>query len=519
MIPQFADPDLPESLKSLLRKRTAEGPCPSAAVVAGFVQDTLAPAYRVAFLAHLAECRACADEVLETRELLLMSPAAVRSGKRPGTRVTRRTQRPARPVPSFPWAWVAAAAVAVVALLYVVTRPDETRAPSHVAATPRPAPAPAPHLDPRGGETPAVKPPEPKVKEPSDTLEPEAEPPKVAENPPPQPPEPGDTMPLGEALDVTCVAGATEGRSEGEREWLPLAAGSSMTFAKGNLGFRAGGDRAARIYSAGCVLSAEGRSEVALTRDGRRLRLSLDRGTVLVDAGARRAAEVELRTAGAVVDGPNLHCAVRVEGDNADVVALDRDVTVESGGGTVRVTKGDQLRVSRGRVPGAAPAADTAAFLGWTKDVEALVTAEAEGGKASAIMTYVRDAKASGGQYLSSPRQKKQNEEISVEVAFDADRDGEYRILARIAPGDYKHTDGSFRFTVDAGKKQFMHVHGSGDEWQWAELEGTVRLAKGRHTVRIQDPWGGHWIDSVLATTAPWYWPPGAERKDGGKKK
>lgn len=515
MNPQPTEPDLPETLRKMIARRRPDGECPSATDAAAFAQEELTPEARTAFLAHLGECRTCAQEVIEMRSLLAQSSGAVRSAKRAPERGTSPARRAPRRASSFPWAYAAAAAgVAVLLTLWFATRPDHPKQTPVAQGPTKPTAGPsAPPKPSEGPSTPIARPPDP----PKDPLEGELLPPKppvkepdVAEAPAPAPepesPKEG-TTPRGAEVEVASIAGSPEVREAAGGDWRALAPGQSILVPSGNVSIRAGGDHAARVTLAGCVISAEKRSEMALSRDARGLRLALDRGGVLVDSADRFSEPIAIQVAGALLDGPRLRCAVRLEGDAAEVVSIEGEVTITSGGRPVGVPTGHGSRVAKGQVASAPRTADVGAFLAWTREVEAFLPVEAEGGTLQALVTAVRDAKAVGGQYVSSPRQKKKSDEIFFEVGIDVEREGDYRILGHVAPGDYKSTKASFRLTIDGGKERFLKVTGGGDEWQWSELEDTVRLSKGRHVLRIADPWGGHWFDSVLATTDPWFRP------------
>ncbi len=515
MNPQPNEPDLPESLRKLIGRRRPAGECPPAAHAAAFVQEELEPLERAAFLTHVGECRTCAEEVLEMRALLSQPSASVRGTKRVQERGTQRSRKAPRRASIFPWAYAAAAAgLAVLLTLYFATRPDGPKAAPQVAQGPtKPTPTPA-NPPPRPPEDPSVattRPPE----TPRDPLEGELLPPKPAEKPPevaeapapgPEPPKEG-TTPRGAEVEVASIAGAPEVREAADRDWRPLPAGKSVLVANGNVAIRSGGDHAARVTIAGCVVTAEKTTEMTLSRDARGLHLALDRGGLLVDSADRFSEPIAIQVAGALVDGPRLRCAVRLEGDAAEVVSLEGEVTITSGGRPVGVPGGHGSRVAKGQVAISPREADVGAFLAWTREVEVFLPVEAESGTFQALVSAVRDANAGGGQYVSSPRQKKKSDEIFFEVAIEVEREGDYRILGHVAPGDYKSTKGSFRLTFDGGKERFLKVTGGGDKWQWSELEDPVRLSKGRHVLRIADPYGGHWIDSVLATTDPWFRP------------
>ena len=515
MNPKPTEPDLPDSLRKLLSRRRPDGECPSATLAAGFVQDALDAEQRAAFLAHLGECRSCTEEVVELRALLAQTSASVRAAKRAPERVAPRGRGAAERPSSFPWAYAAAAAgLAVLLTLYFASRDGEPKSTPQVAQGPSKPPTPQPSTPPRPSADPSTattRPPEP----PKDPLEGELLPPKptekkpeVAEAPAPEPEPPKEgTTPRGAEVEVASVAGAPEVREGAGGDWRPLPPGQSVLVANGNVGIRAGGDHAARVTLAGCVVSAEKKTEMTLSRDARGLHLALDRGGLLVDSSDRFSEPIAIQVAGALLDGPRLRCAVRLEGEAADVVSLDGEVTVTSGGRPVGVPGGHGTRVAKGQVARSPQKADVGAFLAWTREVEVFLPVEAESGTLQPLVSAVRDAKASGGQYVTSVRQKKNSDEIFFEVAIEVEREGDYRILGHVAPGDYKSTKGSFRLMFDGGKERFLKVTGGGDEWQWSELEYTVRLTKGRHVLRIADPRGGHWVDSVLATTDPWFRP------------
>lgn len=516
MNPQPNEADLPESLRRLIGRRRPADECPSATDAAAFVQDALDTERRATFLSHLGECRTCTEEVVEMRALLAHPSASVRAGKRAPERIAPRGRGTSSRPTTFPWAYAAAAAGLAVALtLYFATRNGEPKTSPQVAQGPTKTPTaqPNPPTKPPEEPTAIARPPDP----PKDPLEGELLPPKPSEKPPevveapfpePEPPKEG-TTPRGAEVEVASVAGSPEVRETADREWRALPPGQSILVASGNVAIRAGGVHAARVTVAGCVVSVEGKSEMTLTRDARGLHLALDRGGLLVDSADRFSEAIAIQAAGAVIDGPTLRCAVHLEGDAADVVSLDGEATITSGGRPVGVPKGHGSRVVKGQVATSPRRADLGAFLAWTREIEVFLPVEAEGGTLSRLTSAVRDAQASGGQYVAAPRQQKnkKSDEIYFEVAIDVEREGDYRILGHVAPGDYKSTKGSFRLTFDGGKERFLKVTGGGDEWQWSELEDTVRLSKGRHVLRIADPYGGHWFDSVLATTDPWFRP------------